>query len=151
MSLVPQKAQDSLCRQKHTDPAPKIPSVIRKIPCRWQAPNPGPWLSLRHRWPPEIRGPHHGPEQERMWEHTVSISPVSIDKVQRHQSHGPQTGKRIPLLHPLESSRPPSKEHWEWGGRSTLFSAGSSSARVRLAAQSVAFSLQEINGSRNLP
>lgn len=87
-----------------------------------------------HRWPLEIRGLHHGLEQGRMSGHTVSISPVSIDKVQRHcNPTGHQTGKHIPLLRTLESSRSPSKEHWEWGGRNTLFPAGSSSARIRFA------------------
>lgn len=134
MSLVPQNAHDSLCKHKHSDPALKISSEIRKIPCRWQAPNPGllvvplPQVASRDQGSPPWSG------ARKMSEHTVSISLVSIDKVQRHcNPMGHQTGKRIPLLRTLESSRPPSKEHWEWGRRSTLFPAGSSSARIKLA------------------
>lgn len=134
MSLVPQNTHDSLCKHKHSDPALKIPSEIRKIPCRWQAPNPGLLVVPQAQVASRDQGSPPWSGARKMSGHTVSISPVSIDKVQRHcNPMGHQTGKRIPILLTLESSRPPSKEHWEWGWRSTLFPAGNPSARIRLA------------------
>lgn len=106
MSLVPQNTHDSLCKHKHSDPALKIPSEIRKIPCRWQAPNPGLLVVPQAQVASRDQGSPPWSGARIMSGHTVSISPVSIDKVQRHcNPMGHQTGKRIPLLLTLESSK----------------------------------------------
>ena len=84
MSFVPQNAHDSLCKHKHSDPALKIPSEIRKIPCRWQAPNPGLLVVPQAQVASRDQGSPPWSGARKMSGHTVSISLVSIDKVQKH-------------------------------------------------------------------